>query len=206
MGKDRSSLVGRKFHRLTVLAFHSKDESNNRRWLCRCECGVEKILLGSNLKSGDTKSCGCLKKELNSCWNIIHGQSRKTTYRIWDGMRRRCGDPQNPQYRWYGAKGVTVCDKWQKFAGFFEDMGERPPSMTIDRIDSNGNYEKANCRWSTMTDNLRNRSSVKLTVQKAQEIRDMLAAKAYTQKEIARFYGVDPSIISNINTNKYWVV
>jgi len=204
MKKDRSSLIGKRFGRLVVIGLDGVDNGHNRRWLCKCDCGNEKVILGTLLKNGKTQSCGCLKKELKSCWNVTHGQTGKTTYRIWDGMRNRCHNPKNPQYKHYGAKGIKVCDKWQKFTGFFDDMGERPKGLTIERIDSSGNYEKSNCKWATWTENLRNRSCVKLDIKKAQEIRKLLKGGKTTQGKIAKAYNVDPSIISNINTNKYW--
>ena len=154
--------------------------------------------------NGTTKSCTCLRKDINSSFNITHGQTGSKTYRIWDGMKRRCNDPKNPQFHYYGGRGIKVCDKWLSFAGFFEDMGECPPKFTIERIDSNGHYEKKNCVWATMTDNLRNRSSVKLNLQKVHEIKQLLQTKSFTQKQIGQRYNVDPSIISNIHTNKYW--
>lgn len=201
----RNKLDGMRFGRYVVLKFAGKDKGNNAKWLCRCDCGKEKTVLGTLLKNGSTKSCGCLKKELHSCWNITHGQSRKTTYRIWDGMIRRCSDPKNPQYKYYGGKGINVCNKWKKFSGFFEDMGVRPPGLTLERKDSHGNYEKANCIWATYTTNLRNRPGyIKLSIEKAQEIRKLLQEGALSQRKIAKMYNVPHSIIGKIKNNEIW--
>ena len=182
------------------------DRGHNRKWLCRCDCGKEKIVLGTHLKSGSTKSCTCLRTELKSNWNITHGQSRTTTYRIWDGMRRRRQTPQNPGYKHYGGKGIAVCEKWQKFAGFFEDMGVRLHGLTIERIDSTGNYEKDNCKWATRTENLRNRPGyVKLNIEKAEEIRGLFRTGELSQRAIGRLYGVSPHSINEIKANRLWL-
>lgn len=200
-----SDLVGLRYSKLVVLSRDNNDHSNNTRWLCQCDCGQTKVVLGTNLKSGAVKSCGCFQKEVNGSWHITHGMSRTPTYRIWDGMIRRCNDPKKPEFKWYGGKGIKVCDKWEKFAGFFEDMGVRPEGLTIDRIDSNGDYGPSNCRWISMKENLRNRSCVILDTEKAEEIRALLDTTKLSQKEIASLFNVDPSIISNIKTSKYWV-
>jgi len=200
-----NNLVGHRFGRLVVLELAGLDKARNRKWLCQCDCGEEVIVLGSHLKNGNTKSCTCLARELSAARRFTHGQSRKTTYRIWDGLRRRCQDLKNPSYKWYGAKGITVCEKWQKFAGFFEDMGIRPPKLTIERIDSNGNYEKSNCEWATLTKNLRNRPGyVKLSMEKAKEIRNLLNDGVMSQRAIGRMYNIRHSSIRLIGLNRLW--
>ncbi len=200
----RNALEGKRFGRLVVLSYAGRDKGNNAKWLCKCDCGNEKVILGVHLQNGTTRSCTCLRKELKSNWNITHGQSRKTTYRIWDKMRRRCSDPKDPGWKHYGAKGIKVCKKWQKFTGFFEDMGERPPNMTLDRIDSSGDYEKKNCRWATITTNLRNRPGfVKLSMEKAREIRKVCKT-IKNNAEIGRMFGYGREQIRRIRTNQTW--
>lgn len=206
MKKDCGSLVGKRFSRLVVIGLFGTDKGRNRIWVCRCDCGKEQNILGMCLKNGAIKSCGCLRRDRMGGLNKTHGQRRTSTYRIWAGMRTRCQNPKCPEYKYYGAKGIAVCEKWQKFAGFFEDMGARPSNLTIERIDSNGNYEKSNCKWATMTDNLRNRGCVKLSIEKANEIRSLLDNGNLTQYEIAQRYDIDQSVISNIHTNQYWKV
>jgi len=200
-----NNLIGQRFGRLLVLELVGIDKWYNRKWLCQCDCGEEVIVLGSHLKNGNTKSCTCLARELSAARLLTHGQSRKTTYRIWDGLRRRCDDPKNPGYKWYGAKGISVCDKWQKFAGFFEDMGVRPSGLTIERKDSKGDYEKENCEWATITKNLRNRPGyVKLSMEKAREIRNLLSVGIMSQRAIGRMFNVARSNIRQIRLNKLW--
>ena len=133
------------------------DRGGNYRWLCECNCGTEKIILGSNLKRGHTKSCGCLLREGN---NTTHGHSKKgkisKTYDSWHSMIQRCTNPNNIAYHDYCGRGITVCKRWLKFENFLEDMGEVPIGYSIDRIDNDGNYCKSNCRWSTRSEQQRN--------------------------------------------------
>lgn len=122
-----------------------------RQCLCRCDCGKEWLVWLKYIKSGRTKSCGCLnadyKKKAKS-----HGMggrySKASEYIIWASMIQRCTNPNEKCFKHYGGRGITVCEAWRKFENFFADMGKRPgPEYTIDRKKTNGNYEKSNCRW-----------------------------------------------------------
>jgi hypothetical protein len=126
---------------------------------CACSCGRMVRVRKSNLENGNTSSCGCLRKELQSERNTTHGQSRSPEYRIWESMRRRCTDPKTVGFENYGGRGITVCERWRtSFEAFFEDMGRRPSARhTIDRLDSNGNYEPGNCEWRTMIEQQNNK-------------------------------------------------
>lgn len=122
-------------------------------WKCLCDCGVAMYASGSNLDAGNTQSCGCLFKETHT----THGKTKSRVYSIWKGMLRRCQRPNAPEYKNYGGRGITVCERWQKFEMFFEDMGDPPDGKWIDRIDNNGNYEPGNCQWRSPQDQLNNR-------------------------------------------------
>lgn len=144
-------LTNQTFGRLTVVS-RGDNDGTRATWNCVCECGTETNVDGKKLRSGHTKSCGCYRAEVSAPKtghkNMRHGYAFRTpTYRTWAGMIQRCNNPSNKDYADYGAKGVTVCDRWRDFKLFLEDMGERPGGLTLDRINPYGNYEPSNCRW-----------------------------------------------------------
>lgn len=158
-------LTGRKFGRLTVIRRSGTAPNRNVIWECVCEADGNTVhVRSSSLLRGITKSCGCLSKEKArermKVFARKHGYEGTPTYRSWDSMKRRCTDPNSTSYKRYGAKGVTVCDRWSDFANFLADMGERPKGHTLDRYPNrNGNYEPGNCRWATPRQQSWNRGS-----------------------------------------------
>ena len=132
--------------------------SGQRKWLCQCECGTVKTVATSHLRQGKSKSCGCLERELASARAKTHGMSGTVEQRTWTSMRDRCRNPKAAHYECYGGRGISVCERWaNSFENFYEDMGPRPSSChSIDRIDVNGNYDPANCRWATIKEQRRN--------------------------------------------------
>ena len=160
-------LVGQQFARLTVL---SRVGSQNKKttWLCRCVCGNEVVVKSDNLKTGNTKSCGCQKRDSTiatmQATKRTHGRSQTAEYRIWVHIKQRCYNEKNAAYPDYGGRGITVCDQWKdSFEAFYADMGPRPdPEMSIDRRDVNGNYTPENCRWATQVEQCSNRRNNRL--------------------------------------------
>ena len=153
-------LVGQRFGRLIVIRFDGRDKWRKSYWLCRCDCGKEKIIGGNNLRSGNTKSCGCLAK--NNA--LKHGHTIKgkgtRTYESWHSMIQRCTNPKDKRYKDYGGRGITVCERWlNSFPNFLEDMGDRPKGHQIDRMNNDKGYHKSNCLWVTPKQNSRNRRS-----------------------------------------------
>jgi len=161
-------LIGKKFSRLTVLKRMDNNKHRQSTWLCRCDCGKETIIIGRNLKNGNTQSCGCFHKERASIANITHGHRKNcitsNIYTVWESMIKRCTNPKNKSYHNYGGRGIKVCKRWLKFENFLEDMGEVPEGYQIDRIDNNGNYCKSNCRWTTKKEQARNKRNNRLLI------------------------------------------
>ena len=156
---------------LTILEERSISRSNGRKdlfYLVRCDCGVEKLTHKSGVIAGRTVSCGCYAKEkmINSKRLVTHNHASKRvnsrTYRIWCHMKQRCFNPKTESYPLYGGRGITISSRWMDFENFLEDMGECPPKHSIDRIDVNGDYERANCRWATNRQQASNRRSTLL--------------------------------------------
>ncbi len=159
------NLVGQRFERLVVLAQKGRTKHGNLIWRCKCDCGQEIEVAGGKLRSGHTRSCGCLLREfvaaigLQSRLQHGHASNRTHTraYNSWHGMKQRCENPATSKYKYYGGRGIRVCESWSDFEQFLSDMGEPPLAMSLDRIDSNGNYEPGNCRWATVEEQHKNR-------------------------------------------------
>lgn len=153
------SMIGARFGKLTVIGAgvpHPTDPVKTRV-PCRCDCGAEVSPLANNLRS--PKNCVACKSESMSKRFKTHGRSPKDVYRIWSLMRDRCRNPKNRGWRNYGGRGISICQRWEKFENFRDDMGPRPsPIHTLDRINNECNYEPGNCRWATRKQQNRNRS------------------------------------------------
>lgn len=156
----KTDLVGKRFGRLTAIEPISVVKSGRRRtfWRCQCDCGAEVSAVRDSILRGDVQSCGCLQKKGAKERRTTHGLSSSPEYKSWSGMRDRCNNPRNRAYRNYGARGITVCERWESFDAFLADMGKRPsPRHSVDRIENDRGYEPGNCRWATKKTQGRNR-------------------------------------------------
>lgn len=161
----RLNLAGKKYGRLTVVEQDGYDHNQQSLWKCKCDCGNEVTLLGHRVKSGNTKSCGCLKVDRaieQSKLNIIHGASHSRLYGIWKQIKQRCYNSEASGYEYYGGKGVRMCAEWKDDFSEFQKwsiLNGYSDELSIDRIDGDGNYEPNNCRWATCLEQSRNLST-----------------------------------------------
>lgn len=160
-GPRFKDISGQRFGRLVVLRLDRMEKlygTFKSFWVCRCDCAAELVVCGNNLRSGNTKSCGCFRLEVRATNTRTHGLSRSRLYNTWQCMIRRCCNPENPAYADYGGRGITVCDEWRNdFPKFLADMGHPPTRRhSLDRIDNDAGYCKENCRWATKQTQSRN--------------------------------------------------
>jgi hypothetical protein len=148
--KTAIDLTGMFFNRLKVIGRSEKKSKANAIWFCMCDCGNFTHVSSLKLRNGYTKSCGCYKREFVLGKYMTHGFSKNSrTYRSWKEMRQRCLNPNSDKWKWYGGRGIKICEEWNDFEIFIRDMGERPIGTSIGRMDSDGDYCKENCRWET---------------------------------------------------------
>ena len=155
-------LTGMRFGRLTVKRQVDKDKFGNIRWLCECDCGGQTTTRSFMLNSGRVQSCGCLRRERIAASTTRHGDSHSRLYKIWLSMKSRCNRKTHKHYYLYGGKGIRICNEWNEDYTTFKEWAcsnGYSEDLTLDRIDPQGNYEPCNCRWVTMHEQSRNKST-----------------------------------------------
>lgn len=162
MYRVKHDMSGERYGRLVVIERAGTDRNRNALWKCICDCGNEKVVTGKCLRSGDTRSCGCLQLEnlreqahKGNC--NTHGDAHSRLYEVWATMIQRCTNENSKRYPYYGGRGITVCDEWKKYDNFLKwahenGYSENAPrgECTLDRIDNDKGYEPCNCRWVSM--------------------------------------------------------
>lgn len=165
-GGKNLDLAGQKFNRLLVLKSFNKGK--RKYYLCKCACGNEIEVRSDRLKNGHTKSCGCLYKETRAEAPKTHGKSNTKIYGVWKSMCLRCSNPLDHAYKYYGGRGITICEEWKNDFQAFYDWAMAngyQEGLTIDRINVNGNYEPSNCRWATRKEQGNNtRRTIHITI------------------------------------------
>lgn len=180
---QRTDLTGRVFGRLTAIKCVGRVLNGRAKWLCMCSCGKEHTVGAGSLVEGYSKSCGCLMLEKIT----KHGMSRSRFYWIWHAMKKRCRNPKDRYYQSYGGRGITVCESWLKFSNFRDDMlSTYKYGLTIERINNNGNYEPANCRWVTPFEQNFNRRNTIFIIFRGQRL---------TSNEIERHTSLKPQTV-----------
>lgn len=196
MTRKAVDITGQTFGRLTVLRREGsgayRDGKKFAKWRCLCVCGVEIVTVGTELRNGSVRSCGCLRSDLRRTrpGNLIHGMWRSPIYAIWRSAKRRCTDPEHPQYPSYGGRGITICPEWAaSFQAFYNHIGPRPSAdHSLDRIDNDRGYEPGNVRWATREEQASNKRTNRIVEYDGDRT---------TVTRLARRVGLEPSIVRN---------
>lgn len=180
-------MMGQRFARLVVVG-RLASRGGSSRWLCRCDCGEERAVAGSNLRNGNSKSCGCLRVDKAKA-NRTHGMAKTLPHKCWVSIKQRCFNPANPSYRNYGGRGITMCDEWAaSFEAFYAYVGDCPgPGLSLDRINNDGNYEPGNVRWANGSTQMLNRRAVPRTTRT--QLAEAVARAEAAEAEIERLRG-----------------
>lgn len=161
MGKVRD-LKGLRFGRLIVIGFSGLNKHRKATWNCLCDCGNKVVVVGSSLTSGATKSCGCYEHETKQKRNVTHGLRKHELYKTWLNIKARCYNPNNNHYKYYGGKGIGMCDEWKGDFKLFYDWAISNGwkcGLSIERIDNKVSYKPSNCKWINMNEQSKNRTT-----------------------------------------------
>lgn len=198
--------IGEMYGRLVPLQYAGMNADSIKFYYCQCICGNLRKVRGTSLKSGETKSCGCLQREVarNQKFGTTHGLYSHPTHSVWTGIKTRCYNQNEDIYQYYGARGISVCDEWRyDFKAFYEwaiANGYRK-GLDLDRINEDGNYEPTNCQFIPHKDNCRKKRNTKLTQEKVDAIRSRPNAR---RDDLAKEFGVSVASIKAIRSNRLW--
>ena len=197
--------IGHVFGKWNVIDFYGRDKRNRKLWLCECSCEQKnrKIVSQDTLRTGRSKSCGCYNKECHK----THGKRYTKSHSAWASMKDRCTNSNNEMYKYYGGRGIKYFDKWENFEGFYEDMGECPIGLTLDRIYNNKDYYKENCRWATRQQQGRNKRNNLLInfnneTKCLSEWAELIGLNPVSLKKRINKWGIEKAILTPIFTNK----
>lgn len=179
----RRILSGQRYGRLIAICKHTAN--GKTRWECKCDCGNLHFVLSGSL-GVTVKSCGCLARDVTDAKR--HGEGNTPTWNTWHSMLQRCRDQNCKGWKYYGGRGITVCERWQEYKNFRADMGLRPHGKSLGRIDNDGNYEPANCRWESPREQQRNTSYCR---------HETFDGRTMLVTEWAEHYGVDRKRLFN---------
>lgn len=181
LARPKIDISGQKVGRLLVIEY-SASSDGRKAWICDCDCGNRVEVRGVNLRLGKTRSCGCLKSErMSDGIGKTHGMYGSRVNKSWSSMIERCTNEKNVSYKDYGGRGIKVCERWLSFENFYKDMGDRPPGMSLDRIDNKKGYEPGNCKWSTPKEQQNNRRNSR---------RYIFNGVEYTSLELSEITGI----------------
>lgn len=204
--KTSKDLTGLRFGRLVALVPTDRKYFRCIVWKCQCDCGniCFKSVGVLSRRAGGVRSCGCLSREANIKHGkdrIIHGFGGDPIYTIWYHMIQRCENPNNSQYKNYGARGIEVCERWHKIENFVQDMGSRPDGLTLERKNNDKGYCLENCKWATWTEQANNRRPASCGPQKQRWFRawrmgSMAQWMSNNQREFAREHSLSNECVS----------
>lgn len=192
--KNVIDMTGQHYGRYTVLEYIGQNKDHKAVWKCRCECGTIKNVSGKDLRSGNTKSCGCYNRDKAmqnpALWKPKHGLSKHPLHQIWRNIKTRCGNKKSKEYKYYGGRGIKICDAWKDFQAFYDWAIKNGyhKDLSIDRIDTNGDYCPENCRWVSMKVQQNNRRNNKLLT---------INGETRTMSEWSDFYGVKYTVVKS---------
>jgi len=208
--RKRISLIGKTFWRWTVISDGAPGKNGEARSICVCTCGNTRLVWNQNLVTGKSRSCGCFSREQTSKTKKIHGMRHTPEYNVWSLMHRRCYSTTSHDYARWGARGITVDERWHSFTNFYNDMGARPTAQhSIERKDNNGNYTPDNCVWALPTEQSRNRRSNRLITYNGVTLclTDLAAVygKTYGQvrDRLANGWGLEKALATPIRAGNY---